>query len=535
MKKLLVFVAVVLSLPAVAQPEKRVDSRIENVTVFLNRAQINRGATARVDAGRSTLVIGGLTARLDPQSVQVSGTGRFTILGVSHRHNFLNEFTLPPRLRVLKDSLQLLKDQIQLAQTNKEIANKEEQLILANQKIGGQNQNLSVQELKAMADFFRNRLVEISELKMRHDKRIMQLNEALVKVQRQFQEQNDLLHRNTSELVVSIDAEAAASIQLAVSYVVANAGWTPLYDIRGEATNKPLKLQYKANVYQSTGEDWNNVKLTLSTGNPSLGGVKPELWPWYLDFYRPVVRAPRYLEKEKQLEVAAAAPAADDGLLNQDRSATTVADAVSVVQSTLMTQFVIGLPYTVASTGTPTLVDIAAHSVNASFRYAAAPKLDNDAFLVANASGWEALNLLPGEANVFMEGAFVGKTFVNPQQTNDTLAISMGRDKRIVIKREKVKDLTSRRSIGSSQRETSGYEISVRNTRNETVTIVLEDHIPVSQNSQIEVSLLESGNARYDAVAGKLVWELTLKPQEQRKVAYKFEVKYPKDKTISGL
>src|SRR5690606_19687868 len=189
-------------------------------------------------------------------------------------HNFLNEFTLPPRLRVLKDSLQLLKDQIQLTQTNKEIANKEEQLILANQKIGGQNQNLSVQELKAMADFFRTRVSEIAELKMKHDKRITQLNETLVKVQRQFQEQNDLLQRNTSEVVVTIDAEAAGNGQLTLSYVVANAGWAPLYDIRGESTSKPLKLQYKANVYQSTGEDWNNVRLTLSTGNPALGRVK---------------------------------------------------------------------------------------------------------------------------------------------------------------------------------------------------------------------------------------------------------------------
>lgn len=534
MKKLIVFAAIVLCSPAVAQTEKRVDSRIENVTVFLNRAQINRSAAARIDGGRSTLIIGGLTSRLDPQSVQVSGTGRFTILGVSHRQNFLNEFTLPARLRVLKDSVQLIRDQIQMIQANKEIANKEEQLILANQKIGGQNQNLSVQELKAMADFFRTRLSEIAELKMKHDKRITQLNETLVKVQRQFQEQNDLLQRNTSEVVVSIDAEAAGNVQLTLSYVVANAGWAPLYDIRGESTNKPLKLQYKANVYQSTGEDWNNVRLTLSTGNPALGGVKPELGPWYLDFYQPVVRSPRYLEKA-QMEVAAAAPVADDGYLNTSTAARTVADAVNVVESSLMTQFVIGLPYSVASTGTPTLVDIAAHSVNASFKYAAAPKLDNDAFLIANASGWEALNLLPGEANVFMEGAFVGKTYINPQQITDTLFISMGRDKRIVVKREKVKDLTSRRAIGSSQRETSGFEISVRNTRNETVTVLLEDHIPVSQNSQIEVSLQESSNARYDAVTGKLIWEFTLKPQEQRKVTYKFEVKYPKDKTISGL
>ncbi len=534
MKTLVILTAVVFNLTATAQPEKRIDSRIGEVTVFLNRAQVNRSTTARIDAGRSTLVIAGLTSRLDPQSIQVSGTGRFTILGVTHRQNYLTEFTLPPRMRILKDSLQLLKDQIQQTQANKEIANKEEQLILSNQKIGGANQNLSVQELKAMADFFRTRLTEIAEQKARYDKRITILNESLVKVQRQFQEQNDLMLRNTSEVVVSVDADAATNVQLELTYVVANAGWNPLYDIRGESTNRPLKLQYKANVYQSTGEDWNNVRLTLSTGNPALGGVKPDLLPWYLDFYRPVVRSPVYLEKAKR-EAPAAAQAADEELVDIKLDAGSVAQSVTIQQSSLSTRFSIGLPYTVASGGNPTVVDIATHSVDASYRYAAAPKLDGDAFLMARATAWEALNLLPGEANVFMEGAFVGKTFINPQQITDTLSISMGRDKRIVVKREKVKDFTSRRFVGSNTRETSGFEISIRNTRNEPVTIMLEDQIPISQNNQIEVSLLDNGNARYDAVTGKLSWELTLKPQEQRKVVYKFEVKYPKDKTISGL
>src|SRR5690606_34986460 len=107
MKKLIVFAALALCSPAVAQTEKRVDSRIENVTVFLNRAQIKRSGAARIDGGRSTLIIGGLTSRLDPPGVRLSGTARFTIPGVSHRQNFLNEFTLPARLRVLKDSVQL--------------------------------------------------------------------------------------------------------------------------------------------------------------------------------------------------------------------------------------------------------------------------------------------------------------------------------------------------------------------------------------------------------------------------------------------
>src|SRR5690606_21998719 len=143
--------------------------------------------------------------------------------------------------------------------------------------------------------------------------------------------------------------------------------------------------------------------------------------------------------------------------------------------------------------------------------------------------------LVPGEANVVFEGTFMGKSYIDHNYIKDTWAFSLGRDKRIVVQREKVKDFTSRRTIGSNQRDRYTWEISVRNTRNEPVKITLEDHVPVSQNSQIEVSVDNTGGARYNAEDGKLVWELSLSPNETKKVRYSFEVKYPKDRVIPGL
>ncbi|MEQ8425433.1 MAG: DUF4139 domain-containing protein, partial [Cyclobacteriaceae bacterium] len=175
------------------------------------------------------------------------------------------------------------------------------------------------------------------------------------------------------------------------------------------------------------------------------------------------------------------------------------------------------------------------NEVKASYSYSVVPKLDNDAFLIAKATGWEEFNLLPGEANIFFEGTFVGKTFIDPNSIKDTLSVSLGRDKRIVVKREELKDLTSKKMIGTNIREEHSWEISVRNTKSEPIKITVEDQLPITRNKDIEVSAVNTGGAKFESITGKLIWELTLQPNETRKVGYGYEVKYPKDKQISGL
>lgn len=526
------------AIPALPQSEKNIETKITQVTVFLNKAQVTREGKINLPAGKTELVLTGLTSQLDQESIQVAGKGSFTILGIAHRQNFLNEHNMPRSLAILKDSLEYLQRQVVFENSQKEILNKEEQMLLSNQKIGGTNQNLTVAELRAMADFYRTRLADMVSSRMKVDMRIRKLNERLGKVQQQINEQNDLYTRNTGEIIVSVSADDATAAALTVNYVVANAGWYALYDLRAVNTKSPVQLSYKANVFQSTGEEWNNVKLKLSTANPTLGGMKPQLNAWYLDFYQPYRSSAMLKGKAAGVQYRSAPePAAaqlDEVVVVEDK-AESVSDYVSTIQTTLNTEFDIALPYTVSSSNKPTLVDIRKHNLNANYIYSAAPKLDRDAFLLARVMGWEEFSLLPGDANVFFEGTFVGKTYLDPNNIKDTLSVSMGRDKRIVVKREKLKDFSSRKLIGTNQREALAFEISVRNTKNEAITIILEDQIPVSKNSQIEVTVVDVGNAKFNKDTGKLSWEFDIQPNETKKVVYRFEVKYPKDKVVAGL
>jgi uncharacterized protein (TIGR02231 family) len=532
MKNIICVLVILLAGYAALAQDKAVESKISNVTVFLNKAQVTRQVKTRIPEGTTNLIISGLTAQVDPNSIQVSTKGNFILLGISHQQNFLREVATPARLRILNDSLQHIQTQINFETIQKQLLDKEETMLLSNQKIGGSNQNLPVNELKNMADFFRTRLYEIAMARLKHEERIKTLSERLARVQQQIRTQNELAGRNTSEIVLNVSAKAVTDAEIDLNYIVSNAGWLPLYDVRAVNTKSPLILLYKANVFQSTGENWRDVKLKLSTANPTLGGVKPDLQTWQLDFYQREYY--QKYSKAKARERADAPAQAAAGAVAVDE-AESIADFVNVIQTSLNTEFEISLPYSVNSASKPTTVDIGRHELRTTYRYAAAPKLDADAFLLGGTTAWADYNLLPGEANVFFEGTFVGKTFIDPQGIKDTLYVSLGRDKRIVVKREKVKDFNSQTIIGLNQKESHGFEINVRNNQSEPITITVEDQIPVSKNSQIEVSLVNGGGAKFTPGNGRLVWELTLKPNESKRLVYQFEVKFPKDKVIAGL
>jgi uncharacterized protein (TIGR02231 family) len=286
---------------------------------------------------------------------------------------------------------------------------------------------------------------------------------------------------------------------------------------------------YKANVYQSTGENWKDVRVTLSTANPNLSGTKPELGIWGLDVVQPIV----YQQRNRNAELMMAAP-----MVAKDASEVevgSISQDISIIQSTLTTEFTIGTPQTINSGPKPTVMDIRRNELKADYSYAVVPKLDKNAFLVAKVTGWDELDLLQGEANIFFEGTFVGKTVIDPTQIEDTLTLSMGRDQRIIITREKLKDLSSRKLIGSNQRELAVWQIGLRNTKTEPMRITVEDQVPISLNTQIEISNVDIQGGRLDKQTGKVIWSINLAPSENKTIGFRYEVKYPKDKIISGL
>lgn len=195
-------------------------------------------------------------------------------------------------------------------------------------------------------------------------------------------------------------------------------------------------------------------------------------------------------------------------------------------------EFEIGRPLTLLSNGKATVTEIARHQLPATYQYVGIPRADKEAFLVADATGWDTFNLLEGEANIFFDNSFVGKTIIDPNVPNDTLHFSLGRDNGIIIQRTKVADKSSRKLLASSQEQTMTWRITVKNTRNEAVTIMLKDQIPVSQNSGITVTTEELSGGSLDKEKGIITWPLNLAPNEQKELMVQYRVKYPKNRKL---
>jgi len=210
-----------------------------------------------------------------------------------------------------------------------------------------------------------------------------------------------------------------------------------------------------------------------------------------------------------------------------------LSDYISIKDSELNVSFDIDLPYDVPGNGKEQTLSLKEFPVNTVYKYYAVPKLDKDAYLLGEVADWEQLNLLPGEANIIFEGTYIGKSYIDPNSTMDTLNLTLGKDKRIVIKKEKLKDYSSVKFLGSNKKQVFTYELTVKNNKKETVQMLLKDQYPLSTNKDIEIELLESTDAVNNAELGVLSWKLELKPGESKKLRVSYSVKYPKDKYVN--
>ena len=208
-------------------------------------------------------------------------------------------------------------------------------------------------------------------------------------------------------------------------------------------------------------------------------------------------------------------------------------DYVSVTDNQLNVSFDIDLPYDVPTNGKEQTATLKEYSVGSFYKYYSVPKLDKDAYLLAEVADWEKLNLLPGDANIIFEGTYVGKSFIDPASTADTLNLTLGRDKRVVVKKEKLVDYSSVKFLGSNKQQKITYEITVKNNKKDIVHMMLKDQYPLSTNKEIEVELLDAGGASVNMDIGVLTWKLDLAPGESRKLRFAYSVKYPKDKIVN--
>lgn len=515
------------------ETELRATSTITNVTVYLNQAQITRVAKVNLQAGTTRLVFDRVSPLINLNSIQVKTESNITLLSVSQRNNFLQNDEKPRFIVELEDTLQKTNIALQQIQIRKEAYVLEKDLLLTNKSLGGANSGVKIDDLEDALTLYRKRTIDIGE-------ELLKLSAAEVKIQnirKKLQAQLDEYLGNansTVEVIVTLKSlQSVANAKIEWSYLVSDGSWSPLYDIRVKDTKSPLQLVNKAIIHQSTGEDWKNVVLKLSTSNPNESGTKPELQTTYLGFrsFDQLQYKRSILESKKsRTDRSEAMPVYQDGIAVQATG--NVPQNAITTQTDVNLEFNVTSAYTIPSDNNEHQVDLTISTLNATYAYAAVPRLTKDAFVTAQILNNDMPNQVSGPAKIYFDGSYMGETQLS-SSTADTVLFSLGRDKRINIQRVLLKDFSSKSLSGSIRKEQSTWEITIRNTRKEPIQIVVEDLIPVSTDKEIEVKLIQSGGATFEEATGKLKWLLNIDAEKSQSVRFSFEVKYPKEKLIN--
>jgi hypothetical protein len=544
---------------------------------------------------------------------------------VAFEVNHLDELKLPEKIAALEEERRSLWMQLTQQKSLEEVYREEESILKTNKSIGGSSKGVPIEELKVAMDYFRQRLMDIKAQLLLADRNIRQYNESIGKIDAQLRELSARKPQPSGKIIVKVSTKSPVTPELYVQYLVNGAQWYPSYDIRAKDIQSPISISYKANVVQHSGEDWSNVKLTISTGKPSQGGARPIIKPWILGFNNVVANASTvgsitehdkpastnnfvygrivddqgngmpgvnvlikgttigtvsdaagyysipltpdaqtlvcsflgysteevllqgknevniYLRSEATMlsEVVVSGVSAPvlrsitgsaSGVTTRPRIKTTLV-ATPVIRQ-INVEYTLDELFSVKSDGEVYTTEMVEYELDALYEYYCVPKLDVDAFLVAKILDWDRHNFLAGEASLFFEGKYIGKSLIDTRNTSDTLMLSLGRDGNVVVTREKRRDITSRHTVGSNQKATVGYEIAVRNKKMQTLTIVIDDQIPIANDKDITIDKIDDSEAEYNKDTGMLKWRKKIAPGKTELINLQYSVRYPKNSQL---
>jgi len=536
---------------------------ITQATVYFGYgAELTHQAKVKVDATTKTIVIDQLSTNVDISSLQISCPEEVALL--SHRYNVF--YPVQPILLKNKE-MERLEDSINLV--HKEIS-RVENLIAIDLEIltktgiliegtlnGNGGKSVASSEVLKLVEYYNAKIEKSKTNIYNHQQHNKQLFKRIDELKKRITAMNIMAPAKPKpygQLILQVLCKRTGEIPISLSYYTQNAGWTPVYDIRVNSKTNKVKLVYKASLTQTTGIDWRKTKMTLSTGTPNFGVSAPVLSPWYLQLYVPEIykvlqgRAPgvnatrNTIQSFKDDKALAEVVVTDaNGYYKQQREQEDTIDPSTLQQYTtlnegqLNTNFEIDLPYDIESDGQLHSVTIKDEEIVCILKNYAVPRVDKEAYLMAEVADWQNLDLLPGDANIIMDDTYIGKSMIDPNTTADTLNLSLGKDKRLAIKRSLVKELSSLKTSGGNNRQNFTYEMIVKNNKLTDINLLLKDQYPLSTIKEVEVKLEDGGEAMVNEETGVLTWKINLKPGENKKIRFSYSVKYPKDKKIINL
>jgi TonB-dependent SusC/RagA subfamily outer membrane receptor len=578
---------------SIAQIEKEIKSKISNVTVYSSGAQVERTATFEIQPGKSLLAFKNLSPYINKESIRVDGDGNYTILNVQLQNDYLNQLEKTKEISDLNAGIQQYQDKIEDEETWMKILNEKLEFLKANKSITGKDQAVNPEVFKSMNLIYGDNFEKYSLEVLKRKRLIKDYSKETEKLENQLSTLNSKSDLPSGTITIMVDAKKAQNSTIKLDYLVDNANWYPSYDIRFVDNNKPLTVSFKANISQNTGVDWKNVDLKLATAKTNISAQIPYLNANYLQFYYPSYSnnsltgrvagvqlsnnvAPGAASElkirgitsingnDEPLYVVDGVEQKDVSYLDPDNiekmdvlkgaSATALygsrgSKGVIVIttkqgsdesdvpltvtaKNETSNEYIVDAPQSVNSDNKLNSITFRETQLNATYEYQSIPKLSKNVYLVAKISDWYKADLMDGEANIYMENSYVGKSRINTQQFSDTLDISFGIDNNISVNREKIKEFSQSEFIGSNKKATYAWKLTIRNNKPNAIKAKLFDQVPVSSNKEIQVEALELSGGVMNENTGKVAWTLELKPNETKQVILKYSVKSPKDKTV---
>ncbi|MBM3253537.1 MAG: mucoidy inhibitor MuiA family protein [Candidatus Omnitrophica bacterium] len=530
--------------------ELAVDSKAVRVTIYSDSALITREASVSLKEGIQDVVFSKIPEGIDEGTLSVSaeGTAKAKLLGAKVKRVFLE--------KVPSEEISKLKDEIQkLEDTTRSLNNEKSVIYQAREFLKSINNFSSAQipkelatkmpkaeELGGIYAFLSMKWQETFKSEEAIDVQIRDLNVKLDKLRRELAQLGEGAGKSQLVIITRVDVEKTGSLKINTDYLVRQATWMPEYDARVNYEKERVELVCFGIIRQNTGEEWKDIRLFLSTGKPTVSGKMPELESWFLKPYEPPIlyekramRQDRYFEAEKNV-VGAALPMAP-------AEEAKVAD----LQYAQMESKITSVSYEVMNTvtlkpdGSEERVPIFSVILPAKFEYSSTPKLSPYAYLNSKVKN-EMEQLLAGQVRVFLENVYIGTSSVGAIGKDEEFYLYLGIDEGVKVKREKLEEKRDEMVLGMKKNTITviyKYKLSVENYKNKNIKFNLFDNIPISQNDQIKVKVLEISEKpkeeNYKDKTGVMRWEFDLAPKEKKEIILRFQVEYPRDIGYIGL
>jgi uncharacterized protein (TIGR02231 family) len=536
----------------ISTTSKTVETQITAATVYTSQALVTRRGAVDVTVEDKILIINHLPVIIVADSLRVSGSGRIAVrlLGVSLEKTYTSEpvaarvAQLTQHIEELESEMSYLRSQLDgLALQSRFIEGLREKTEEPfAQSIS--RRNLSLSETMDFVNFIGSQYTEYGIATRDCNNRKNEIEKELQALRQQLQQIQTLHPQESFKLAIPIETIESGEFGLEVSYVVENASWTPLYDLRVNTNNNIIHLGYFAEVTQNTGEDWDNVALTLSTAKPGLGTLPPKPEPWYIGIqefnYSRRLRAEHAFSSPAPMVARSASSQNEDDYDEQKEIATSIVEAetvtAEVVKEGSVVSFELNRRTNIPSDCTAHKTTIFNDEFPCQFEYVAMPRLVSFAYLQAKVKNpANGATLLPGKANIFRNDTFVGTTQLENIAPGQEFTVNLGIDEGLKIERELVERQVDKKLIGSDRKITYAYRLIVTNLLDREAKLKLSEQIPKSRHEQIKVKLIRSNPQIQVGEMGILEWVLGLAPQGKQEIFYQFAVEHPANFNVVGL